>query len=56
MIYNGIYNHSDKHVKGHWLDEIIKDADAAQHALRNPVEDYFYEKPRIQEVLKELFK
>ena len=55
MIYNGIYNHSDKHVKGHWFDEIIKDADAAQHALRNPVEDYFYEKPRIQEVLKELF-
>ena len=54
MIYNGIYNHSDKKVKGHWFDEIIKDADGAQHALRNPVENYFYEKPRIQEVLKEI--
>jgi hypothetical protein len=54
MIYNGIYNHSDKHVKGHWFDEIIKDADAAQHALRNPVEDYFFLKPRIKQVLDEL--
>ena len=55
MIYNGIYNHSDKKIKGHWFDEIIKDADCAQHALRNPVENYFFEKPRVQEVLKELF-
>lgn len=29
QIYNGIYNHSDKHIKGFWFDEIIKDADAA---------------------------
>ncbi len=54
MIYYGIYNHSDKHVKGHWFDEIIKDADAAQHALRNPMEDYFYQRPRIQQVLDEI--
>ena len=54
MIYNGIYNHSDKNVKGHWFDEIIKDADAAHHALRNPMEDYFYQKPGIQRVLNEL--
>jgi len=54
MIYNGIDHHSDKHVKGHWFDEIIKDADAAQHALRNPMEDYFYQMPRIQQVLKEI--
>ncbi|MCR5278766.1 MAG: HD domain-containing protein [Lachnospiraceae bacterium] len=54
MIYSGIYNHSDKNVKGHWFDEIIKDADAVQHALRNPMENYFYEKPRIQQIINEL--
>ena len=54
MIYFGIYNHSDKKVKGSWFDEIIKDADAAQHALRNPLEDYFWQMPRIQQVLNEL--
>ena len=54
MIYSGIYNHSDKNTEGHWFDEIIKDADAAQHALRNPVEDRFYLMPRIQRVIKEL--
>lgn len=54
MICAGIRNHSDKQVKGHWFDEIIKDADAAQHALRNPMEDYFYQMPRIQQVLTEL--
>ena len=54
MIYSGIYNHSDKKIKGHWFDEIIKDADAAQHALRNPQEDYFWRMPRIQQVIREL--
>ena len=54
MIYQGIYNHSDKRVKGAPFDEIIKDADAAQHALRNPMEDYFYNMERIQQVLREL--
>ena len=54
MIYSGIYNHSDKKIEGHWFDEIIKDADAAQHALRNPVEEYFFQKQRFQKVLEEL--
>ncbi|MBR5109063.1 MAG: HD domain-containing protein [Clostridia bacterium] len=54
MIYQGVYNHSDKHVKGAPFDEIIKDADAAQHALRNPMEDFFFNKERIQQVLREL--
>ena len=54
LIYNGIRNHSDKHVKGHWFDEIVKDADAAQHALRNPAEEYFYRMPRVQQVLDEI--
>ena len=54
MIYRAIYNHSDKNIKGHWFDEIIKDADAAQHALRNPLEDRFYLMPRIRQVLDEI--
>lgn len=39
---------------GFWFDEIIKDADAAQHSLRNPMEDFFYSKERIQQVIREL--
>ena len=54
VIYQGIYNHSDKHVVGDPFDELIKDADAAQHSLRNPMEDYFYHNPRIQRVIREL--
>ena len=54
MIYQGIYNHSDKHVIGDPFDELIKDADAAQHSLRNPMEDYFFCHPRIQQVIQEL--
>ena len=54
QIYCGIYNHSDKHEKGNWFDEIIKDADAVQHSLRNPMEDFFYSKERIQQVIREL--
>ena len=54
IIYNGIYNHSDKHIKGFYFDEIIKDADAIQHALRNPMENYFYEMPRIKQVIDEV--
>ena len=54
QMYNGIYNHSDKHEKGFWFDEIIKDADAVQHSLRNPMEDFFYSKERIQQVIREL--
>lgn len=53
-MYHGIYNHSDKHEKGDWFDEIIKDADAVQHSLRNPMEDFFYSKERIQQVIREL--
>ena len=54
LIYYGIYNHSDKNVKGFFFDEIIKDADIAHHALRNPMEDYFFYKDRAQEVLDEI--
>ncbi len=54
QMYNGIYNHTDKHEIGFWFDEIIKDADAVQHSLRNPMEDFFYSKERIQQVIREL--
>lgn len=54
QMYNGIYHHSDKHEKGFWFDEIIKDADAVQHSLRNPMEDFFYSNERIQEIIREL--
>lgn len=54
MIYEGIYNHSDKGIQGTAFDEIIKDADAAQHVLRNPMEDNFYLQERYQRVIREL--
>lgn len=54
IIYNGIYNHSDKGIKGFYFDEIVKDADSIQHSLRNPKEDFWFELPRIQQVLVEL--
>ena len=54
MIYNGIYNHSDKEINGFWFDEIIKDADSLQHALRNPMEDYFFTKDRLKNLLNEI--
>ena len=30
------------------------DADAAQHALRSPMEDYFYLQDRMQQILAEI--
>ena len=54
LVCRGIYSHSDKHVKGGDFDEIIKDADAAQHALRNPAEDYYFATERVQSLLREL--
>ena len=54
LIYSGIYNHSDKDVTGDAFDEIIKDADALQHSLRNPCEEYFFQKERTQQALKRL--
>ena len=54
VICSGIYNHSDKGVVGSDFDELIKDADCAQHALRNPMEDFFFDHPRIRRVVEEL--
>ncbi len=56
LVRRGIYNHSDKHVVGSDFDEIIKDADAAQHALRNPAEDYYYNSDRMRRLLGEMIR
>ena len=53
-IRRGIYNHSNKRVKGDAFDEIIKDADAVQHSLRNPMEDFFFCRPRYYRVVQEV--
>ena len=36
------------------FDELVKDADCAQHALRNPMEDFFFDHPRVRRVVEEL--
>lgn len=54
LIYQAIYYHSDKKEVHTPFDEILKDADELQHAFRNPTEDYFFQKPRAQQLLKEL--
>ena len=54
QIYDGIYNHSDKQTEGTPFEEIIKDADAAQHALRNPMEEYFFGKERMQRMMRRM--
>lgn len=54
QIYQGIYHHSDKKETGTVFEELIKDADAAHHALRNPMEDFFFTRPRIRRPVEEL--
>lgn len=54
LIYNAIYNHSNKSEKDTSFDEILKDADEMQHYFRNPMEDYCLEKERVQNLLGEL--
>lgn len=54
MITNAVYNHSDKGRVDTPFDEVLKDADALQHCLRNPMEDFWYERGRVPAILKEL--
>ena len=54
LIYNAIFNHSNKKEKDTPFDEILKDADEMQHYFRNPMEDYFLQKDRTQKLMKEL--
>ena len=54
MVTNAVYNHSDKGRVDTLFDEVLKDADALQHCLRNPMEDFWYERGRVPAILKEL--
>ncbi len=55
MVVDGIYNHSDKLIDDNIaFNDIIKDADAIQHYLRNPKEDYWLEKSRVKKVVEEM--
>lgn len=54
MVTNAVYNHSDKGRVDTSFDEVLKDADALQHCLRNPMEDFWYERGRVPAILKEL--
>jgi len=49
-------NLSNLIILGNYFEEILKDADCAHHALRNPMEDFFYTKERIYKVVDELIK
>ncbi|MGN0403200.1 MAG: HD domain-containing protein [Acetatifactor sp.] len=52
-VCEAIHNHSKKREKGNPFDEILKDADEMQHYFRNPVEEYFFQKERVQRLLAE---
>lgn len=54
MVTSAVYNHSDKGRVDAPLDEVLKDADALQHFLRNPMEDFWFERGRVPGLLKEL--
>ncbi len=54
MVTQGVYNHSDKGSVNTPFDEVIKDADALQHFLRNPMEDFWFERGRVPKILEEL--
>lgn len=54
IIANGVYNHSDKGRVDTPFDEVIKDADALQHFLRNPMEDFWFNRGRVPALVKEL--
>ena len=54
-ICKAIFLHSNKKDIATPFDEILKDADEMQHYFRNPMEDYYYQKDRVQKLFKELF-
>lgn len=53
MICDAISKHSNKDETDTEFDEILKDADDFQRFLRNPAEDYFFQRERTQKVLRE---
>ena len=54
QLLGAIRRHSDKDRIGSAFDELLKDADCAHHALRNPMEDFFYDIPRVRRTVDEL--
>ena len=42
-----------EYTKEELFDEIVKDGDEMQHWLRNPIEEYFFNKERNQKLAKE---
>lgn len=54
LIYKAIHRHSNKKQVDTYFDEILKDADEMQHYFRNPTEEYFFQKERMQKLLGEL--
>lgn len=54
MVCTAIDRHGLKEQTDGELDEILKDADTLQHWLRNPAEEYFFQKIRIPELIEEL--
>lgn len=53
-VCEAIRNHSRKNEKGNPFEEILKDADELQHYFRNPVEEFYFQKERVQRLLVEL--
>ena len=54
LLLDAVRRHSDKSRTDTPFDELLKDADCAHHALRNPMEDLFYSIPRVRRVVDEL--
>jgi hypothetical protein len=52
-ICHAIAVHSQKDAVGSPLDEALKDADEMQHYFRNPVEDWYFGRNRVQQLLRE---
>lgn len=52
-ICHAILRHSDKNSVDNEFDEILIDADEMQHWLRNPTEDYFFDKERTRKIAEE---
>lgn len=53
LICHAIAVHSDKEETGSPIDEALKDADEMQHYFRNPTEDWYFGRARVQKLLDE---
>lgn len=53
LVCHAIAAHSNKAETGSSFDEVLKDADEMQHYFRNPVEDWYFHRERVQTLLQE---